>query len=43
MGLALPFALQAIYLVCLPLAAHEGVGSVTSFGYAYLLPRGSSA
>jgi O-antigen/teichoic acid export membrane protein len=36
-GAALPFALQAIYLVCLPLAAREGVGSVTSFGYAYLL------
>ena len=36
-GAALPFALQAMYLVCLPLAAREGVGSVTSFGYAYLL------
>src|SRR5262245_4486200 len=35
-GAALPFALQAIYVVCLPLAAREGVGSVTSFGYAYL-------
>jgi O-antigen/teichoic acid export membrane protein len=39
-GAALPFALQAIYLVCLPLAAREGVGSVTSFGYAYLLAAG---
>jgi hypothetical protein len=36
-GAALPFALQAIYLVCLPLAAREGVGAVTSFGYAYLI------
>ena len=33
---ALPLALQAVYLVCLPLAAREGVGAVTSFGYAYL-------
>jgi O-antigen/teichoic acid export membrane protein len=36
-GAALPFALQAIYVVCLPLAAREGVGAVTSFGYAYLV------
>jgi O-antigen/teichoic acid export membrane protein len=36
-GAALPFALQAVYLVCLPLAAREGVGAVTSFGYAYLV------
>jgi peptidoglycan biosynthesis protein MviN/MurJ (putative lipid II flippase) len=36
-GAALPFALQAVYLVCLPIAAREGVGSVTSFGYAYLI------
>lgn len=35
-GCALPLALQAAYLVCLPLAAREGVGAVTSFGYAYL-------
>ena len=35
-GLALPLALQGSYLMCLPLAAHEGVGSVTTFGYAYL-------
>ena len=33
---ALPLALQAVYLVCLPFAAREGVGAVTSFGYAYL-------
>ena len=33
---ALPLALQAAYLICLPLAAREGVGAVTSFGYAYL-------
>ena len=36
-GAALPFALQAIYLICLPIAAREGIGSVTSFGYAYLI------
>jgi hypothetical protein len=36
-GVALPFALQAIYLACLPFAAREGVGSVSSFGYAYLI------
>jgi len=36
-GIALPLALQAAYLVCLPFAAREGVGAVTSFGYAYLL------
>lgn len=35
-GLALPLALQGSYLMCLPLAAHEGVGAVTTFGYAYL-------
>ena len=35
-GIALPLALQAAYLVCLPFAAREGVGAVTSFGYAYL-------
>jgi len=36
-GVALPLALQAIYLVCLPLASRVGVGATTSFGYAYLL------
>ena len=36
-GAALPFALQAVYLICLPIAAREGVGAVTSFGYAYLI------
>jgi O-antigen/teichoic acid export membrane protein len=36
-GAALPFALQATYLVCLPIATREGVGAVTSFNYAYLL------
>lgn len=35
-GAALPFALQAIYLVCLPLAARDGEGALTTFGYAYL-------
>jgi hypothetical protein len=33
----LPLALQALYLICIPLAAREGVGGVTSFGYAYLI------
>jgi O-antigen/teichoic acid export membrane protein len=33
---SLPLALQAVYLTSLPFAAREGVGSVTSFGYAYL-------
>jgi hypothetical protein len=33
---ALPLALQAVFLICLPFAAREGVGSATSFGYAYL-------
>ena len=36
-GIALPFALQGIYLICVPLAGREGVGAVTSFGYAYLI------
>ena len=35
-GAALPLALQAVYLVCLPFAASEGVGTLTSLGYAYL-------
>jgi hypothetical protein len=35
-GVALPLALQAVYLVCLPFAAGEGVGAVTSLGYAFL-------
>jgi hypothetical protein len=36
-GVALPLALQAVYLVCIPLAGREGTGGVTSFGYAYLI------
>lgn len=36
-GIALPLALQAIYLICLPLAAHEGEGALTTFGFAYLI------
>jgi O-antigen/teichoic acid export membrane protein len=36
-GVALPLALQAIYVACLPLAAREGEGAVTSFSYAYLI------
>lgn len=39
-GAALPFALQAVYLVCLPIAARGEVGDVTSFGYAYLVGAG---
>lgn len=35
-GVALPLALQAVYLVSLPFAAREGLGAVTSLGYAYL-------
>jgi hypothetical protein len=35
-GVALPLALQAIYLICLPPASREGEGAVTSLGYAYL-------
>ena len=33
---ALPLALQAVYLICVPFAAREGIGAQTSFGYAYL-------
>jgi hypothetical protein len=36
-GIAIAFALQAIYLVCVPLAGREGEGALTSFGYAYLI------
>jgi hypothetical protein len=36
-GVALPLALQVIYVVCLPFAGREGVGSTTSFAYAYLI------
>jgi hypothetical protein len=36
-GIALPFAIQGIYLICVPLAGRVGVGAVTSFGYAYLI------
>lgn len=39
-GAALPFALQAVYLVCLPVAALGDVGDVTSLGYAYLIGAG---
>ncbi len=35
-AVSLPLALQAVYLLCLPFAAREGVGAVTSLGYAYL-------
>jgi hypothetical protein len=33
---ALPLALQLLYVVCLPFAAHVGTGAPTSFVYAYL-------
>jgi hypothetical protein len=36
-GVALPLALQGLYVVALRLAAGEGVGQVTSFSYAYLI------
>jgi hypothetical protein len=39
-GVALPLAMQAVYVVSLPFAAREGVGAVTSFGYAYLATAG---
>lgn len=35
-GAAVPVALQGCYLLALRFAAHLGVGSVTSFSYAYL-------
>lgn len=35
-GVAFPLALQSAYLICLPFAADEGVGAVTSLGYAYI-------
>ncbi len=35
-GIALPLALQGVYLISLPVAARAGVGEVTSFGYAYI-------
>jgi hypothetical protein len=36
-GVALPLAMQGIYLICLPLASSEGVGAVSSLSYAYLI------
>jgi hypothetical protein len=33
---ALPIALQMLYVVCVPFAGRIDIGSVTSFGYAYL-------
>lgn len=36
-GAAVPLALQGLYLICLRAAADLGIGSVTSFSYAYLL------
>jgi O-antigen/teichoic acid export membrane protein len=34
---SLPLVLQFIYLICLALAARQGVGAQTSFNYAYLI------
>lgn len=34
---SLPLAMQFIYLICLTLAARQGVGAQTSFNYAYLI------
>jgi len=36
-GVCLPLALQGAYVVCLAFAGREGVGSATSFGYAFLI------
>ena len=36
-GSALPFGIQALYLVCLPFAGRLSVGSLTNLGYAFLL------
>lgn len=36
-SVALPLGMQALVLVCVPLAEREGTGAQTSFGYAYLL------
>jgi putative peptidoglycan lipid II flippase len=35
-GAALPIALQALYVVCVPFAGRGGDGAITSFGFAYL-------
>jgi O-antigen/teichoic acid export membrane protein len=34
---SLPLVMQFIYLICLALAARQGVGAQTSFNYAYLI------
>jgi hypothetical protein len=36
-GIALPLAMQGIYLIGLPLASSQGVGAVSSLSYAYLI------
>lgn len=36
-GAAVPLALQGLYLIGVRLAADQGVGQVTTFGYAYLV------
>jgi putative peptidoglycan lipid II flippase len=36
-GVSLPLALQAFYVIALRVAADKGVGSVTSFAYAYIV------
>jgi hypothetical protein len=36
-GTSIPLSLQLVYLVCLPIAASNGVGAVSSLSYGYLL------
>lgn len=36
-GSALPFGVQGLYLICLPLAGQLTIGSLTMFSYAFLL------
>jgi hypothetical protein len=36
-GVVVALALQAVYLVCVPLAGREGEGALTTFGYAYMI------
>lgn len=36
-GVALPLALQGLYVICLRFAGEVGIGQLTSFSYAYLL------
>ena len=36
-GVTLPLALQALYVVCVRVAAEQGEGAISSFSYAYLI------